>query len=181
MFSMRSPPSHRLQPRLNPGGAIQDPKSASRLFQLPRRYTVKLNGAKKTMALNKHSFMAFEKSFGPKKGKQPFAKLNGVDASSIPPYENVTQQNIHRSNFVAMKWHSACNKTVPNDPQKGWELVDSSYQPAWFTGPQMPDGVILSESDLDNDDDDETRSIDPDSDTDFSDSDAENSNDDDCE
>jgi hypothetical protein len=47
MLSMRSPPSHRIQPRLNPGGAmqwckiqhpgsrIQDPKSASRLLQLP--------------------------------------------------------------------------------------------------------------------------------------------------
>ena len=100
--------------------------------------TAKLYDAKKTMPLNEHRFMVFEKSFGPKKGKQLFSRLKGVDASSIPPCKNVVLQKIHRSNFVAMTWHVACNNAVPKDPQQGWELVDNSYQTVWFTGPRCP-------------------------------------------
>jgi len=139
--------------------------------------TAKLYDAKKTMPLNEHRFMVFEKSFGPKKGKQPFARLKGVDASRIPPCENVVQQKIHRSNFVAMTWHVACNNAVPKDPQQGWELVDNSYQTVWFTGPQMPDRVLPNPGDL-GDDDDDTGPTDPDSDTDDNDSDADNQTDD---
>ena len=96
-------------------------KSTCKLLE---EYTAKIYGAKKVMPLNKYGFLCFEKSFGPKKGKGPFASLKGVDASSMPPCENVNQQKIHRSNFVAMTWHAACDQLIPTEPLKGWELVN---------------------------------------------------------
>ena len=81
--------------------------------------------AKKTIPLNKHRFMVFEKTFGPKSGSQPFASLKGVNASSIPLCEQVVKQKIHRSNFVAMMWHSACENQLEKVPKEGWELVNN--------------------------------------------------------
>ena len=137
-------------------------------------YTAKIYGAKKEIPLNKHRFLCFEKSFGPKKGKGLFTSLKGVDASSIPPCENVIRQKIHHSNFVAMTWHAACNNEIPKEPIKGWELVDSGYQIVWFTGSQMPDSVLPdSANPTDNDSDAETPEPCFDSDIDESESDVD--------
>ncbi|KAG1672153.1 hypothetical protein GQR58_016100 [Nymphon striatum] len=76
-------------------------------------YTSKLYGAKQTLPLNKHRYQVFAKSYGLKRGKNPFARLKGADASNIPPCENVVLQKIHRNNFVAMTWHAACNSNIP--------------------------------------------------------------------
>lgn len=108
-------------------------------------FTAKMYGAKKTIPLNRHRFLTFEKTFGPKEGRHPFASLKGVDASCIPPCEDVVRQKIHRSNFVAMMWHSACKNILPKAPQEGWELKNNEYKFVWFTCRQMPDDVVPDE------------------------------------
>ena len=128
--------------------------------------------------------MIFDKTFGPKNGKQPFAKLKGLGASSIPPSESVVRQKIHRSNFVAMKWHAAGDNLLPKEPQHGWELHDNSYSIVWFTCPQMPESVIPENSES-NEDDEEDGDInyhcdsDTDVDDDSSDTDSDVDDDDD--
>lgn len=133
--------------------------------QTLEKYTAKLYGAKKSMPLNKHRHNVFEKSFGPKRGKNPLARLKGVDASSIPLWENEIKQKIHRSNFVAMTWHAACHNIIPKEPKQGWEIIDQSYKIVWFTGPQMPDSVV-PEGDDPQDEDDNDLLTHQDSDTD---------------
>ncbi|KAG1673316.1 hypothetical protein GQR58_015640 [Nymphon striatum] len=76
-------------------------------------YTSKLYGAKQTLPLNKHRYQVFAKSYSLKRGKNPFARLKGADESNIPLCENLVLQKIHRSNFVAMTWHAACNSNIP--------------------------------------------------------------------
>jgi len=147
-------------------------------------FTGKMYGAKKKTPLNKHRYLIFEKTFGPKNGKQPFAKLKGLDASSIPPSESVVRQKIHRSNFVAMMWHAAGDNLLPKEPQHGWELHDNSYSIVWFTCPQMPESVIPENSES-NEDDEEDGDInyhcdsDTDVDDDSSDTDSDVDDDDD--
>ena len=141
--------------------------------QTIHQYTAELYGAKKPVLLNKHRYNVFQKKFGPKKGKKLLASLKGVDASSIPPCENVINQKIHRCNFIAMIWHAACNNIVPKEPKLGWEIENNSYQHVWFTGPQMPDSVAPDGSEDNEDDDDEDFSTHLDSDTDDDDDDSE--------
>lgn len=67
-----------------------------------------------------------------KKGKRQLASLKGVHACSIPSCENVIQQKIHGSNFVAVTWHATCDEVILKEPLKGWKLVTNAYQTAWF-------------------------------------------------
>ena len=50
-----------------------------------------------------------------------------------------------------MIWHSACNNVVPEEPSKGWELIENWYQIVWFTSSQMPDSVIPDTTEADDD------------------------------
>ena len=145
-------------------------KSTRKLLE---EYTAKIYGAKKVMPLNK-TRLCFEKSFRPKKGKGPFAILKGVDANSIPPCENVIQQKMHCSNFVAMPWHAACDRVIPTEPLKGWKLVDNAYKIVWLTSSQMPKSVLPDSAHptIDNDDTD-TETPDHCLDSDFDDSQSE--------
>lgn len=142
-----------------------------------KMYTAKLYGCKKMMPLNRYRYMVFQKNFGPKNENNPFAKIKGADASCLPPCENVIQQKIYRSNFVARQWHASYTNTIPKEPTLGWELSDNSYQIVWFTGPQMPSTVVPDSPDF-NDSDDDDNGTRPYflSDTDVDDDDADEDN-----
>ncbi|KAG1693158.1 Complement component receptor 1-like protein [Nymphon striatum] len=107
-------------------------------------YTSKLYGEKKTLSLNMHRYQVFEEIVWSKEG-----------------------------NFVAMTWHAACNKHIPKEPKKGWELVDNSYQTVWFTCPQMPDSVVPDSTGLEDEDVDDAWPTKSNSDTENSESDID--------
>lgn len=126
-------------------------------------FTCLLYGAKKPMALNKYRHRVFEIAYAPKDPAKPFAKMKGVDASSLPPCEAEVRQQIERTAFVAKYWHDAHLNSVTKIPSKGWELIDGTYRFVWFEGDQLPDDVIpekQKEDDENSDGDDENEQID---------------------
>ena len=89
-------------------------------------FTCLLYGAKKPMALNKYRHRVFEIAYAPKDPAKPFAKMKGVEASSLPPCEAEVRQQIERTAFVAKYWHDAHLNSVTKIPSKGWELIDDT-------------------------------------------------------
>ena len=73
-----------------------------------------------------------------------------------------------------MTWHAACDKMIPKEPVKGWELVDNAYQIVWFTGSQMPDSVLPDSAySIDDDVDSDAETPEPCFDLDFDDSESD--------
>ena len=84
-----------------------------------------LCGAKaaESSSLNGFRYTVFQKAVGPSAmAKSPLHKINGVDASSLPPCEAELQQHIgglHRSALVAKMWADADQQTIDQHPAPG--------------------------------------------------------------
>ena len=129
-----------------------------------QNFTASIYGAKDGTNLNKHRYQKFEKGYGPKmKGKNPLAKLKGIEASAIPPCESECNMHIRRVAFVAKMWAKADQLEIRQDPEErnGWQLVDGSYVPIWFEGEQLPNGLVPEDDENleDDSDSDETMEL----------------------
>ena len=109
-------------------------------------------------SLNEYRYEAFEKAFGPKvSSKNPFQKMKGIDAGSLPPCEAELRQHLRRASFVAKMWSMADEQIIEQHPSStnGWELVDNRYDIIWFDGPQLPDTLMPDDSIDSSDEDDD--------------------------
>jgi len=71
-------------------------------------FTCTMYGYKTATSLNRVRYQAFEKAYSPSvKSTNPFHRLKGVDASSLPPCRAEFLLHLDRSAFVAMMWSSA--------------------------------------------------------------------------
>ena len=118
-----------------------------------------LFGAKaaETSLLNGFRYSAFEKAFRPSAtAKNPLHKLNGVDASSLPPCEAELQQHRYQSAFVVKMWADADQQTIDQHPapENGWYLISNQYKIIWFYGIQVPDTLVPDKRDAQCEDDD---------------------------
>ena len=130
-------------------------------------------------SVNEVRLNMFMRTYKPCDSDSPLEKIKGIDASLLPPCNNVLQQWLKRCNYVTYLWKHATNK----DPvggidvtDHGWEDVDGMFKPVWFVGDQIPtvlsttiqssDIIESDENQEDDDDGEEDHVYDEDSDRD---------------
>lgn len=139
---------------------------------LLEKYVCSLYGQKSLSSVNEARLRIFKQKYKPTNPDSPLENIKSLDASMLPPCQNVLLQKIARCNYVTYLWKHADKRDPLENMQPtdhGWKDVDGIYMPIWFTGSQMP--AVLSETmepedvaDADEDDDDDITNFDDESD-----------------
>ena len=114
-------------------------------------FTAVMYGGKPNARLNDCRYQKFLSVYGTKgHQKNLLSDLKGVDASGLPPCENVVIPHLQRAAFVARMWSNSARNEIVRLPleENGWLLVDGELKPIWFDGDQLPESLVPGPEEL---------------------------------
>ena len=79
----------------------------------------------------------------------PLSNVNKVDCALLPPSRKALEMHVRRARYVSILWRQA-SMPSPTDgitpTDYGWTLQDNLLVPYWFSGPSIPDSVVITNS-----------------------------------